>query len=77
MSQARLMAHLTEQQDPRLVEEPVRFESEPYTVRSLNQKEIGQEVSYEEALATMDAMRDRARMPRAEATAARLARHRL
>ena len=50
MLQARLMTHLTEQQDPRLVEEPVRFESEPYTVRSLNQKEIahgGSLVRYE------------------------------
>jgi hypothetical protein len=27
MLQARLMTYLTEQQDPRLVEEPVRFES--------------------------------------------------
>lgn len=62
--------------DPRLVEEPVRFEHAPYTVRSLNQREIGQEVTYEEALAKMDALRDKARLPRVT-QATRLARFKL
>lgn len=64
-------------QDPRLVEHPTRFEHAPYASHSINQTEIGEEVTYEQALAKMDAMRDQARIPRTDAKAARLARHKL
>ena len=49
----------------------------PAKVPSVNQTELGHEVTYEQARAQMDAMRAKARVPRAAAKAARHARHKL
>ena len=64
--EARLLAVLEEQDDPRLMEQPCRYEFEPYAAPSINQGAVPVEpgISYEEALATMDKLLAEAKTPR-------------